>query len=57
MFDPATFGIAFLIVCAVHVYIREHRRERQDEFDGGFRHDHPRVTTTIYSKHVKQRDD
>jgi hypothetical protein len=53
MFDPVTFGIAFIIVCAVHVYIRERRREREDEFDGGWRHENDTRITKILSPHIR----
>jgi hypothetical protein len=56
MFEPVTFGLAFLVAIAFHIYRRERRLNRMDDFDGGWRQDHPRVTTIIYSKHIKQKE-
>ena len=52
------FAGLFVGVVAAPVYAVGHRRE--DDFDGGFRHNHrqdlPRVITTIYSKDVTLED-
>jgi hypothetical protein len=39
MFEPVTFGLAFIVVVALHIFRRERRLNRMDEFDGGYRHD------------------
>jgi uncharacterized membrane protein YphA (DoxX/SURF4 family) len=51
----AVLAIMITAVFAVHLF--RHYRKPPPEFDGGFRHNHPRVTTTIYSKHINEKDD
>jgi hypothetical protein len=53
MFEPVTFGIAFIVVVALHIYRRERRINRADEFDGGYRHDNEVRVTKILSPHVR----
>lgn len=48
--------IAFLIGLALAMYRKRRRTPQEPEFDGGFRHQHPRVTTIIYSKNVLHKD-
>ena len=43
----ALAALAFLIGFALRLLLMDRRKEAP-EFDGGFRHNHPRVTTTIY---------
>jgi hypothetical protein len=52
MFEPVTFGIAFLVVLAVHIFRRERRINRMDEFDGGWRHENEIRVTKILSPHI-----
>jgi hypothetical protein len=53
MFEPVTFGLAFLVVLAVYIYRRERRLNRMDEFDGGWRHENEIRVTKILSPHVR----
>jgi hypothetical protein len=53
MFEPVTFGLAFLVVIAIHIYRRERQRNRMDEFDGGYAHDNEIRVTKILSPHVR----
>jgi hypothetical protein len=53
----AVTALAFLIGLALAIYTRRRKQPKVPEFDGGFRHNNPaRVTTIIYSSHVKQKD-
>lgn len=40
--------LALAIGIGLRIYLIG-RPKKPDEFDGGFRHNHPRVTTTIYT--------
>jgi hypothetical protein len=53
MFEPVTFALAFVVVIAIHIYRRERRIQRADEFDGGYRHDNEVRVTKILSPHVR----
>jgi hypothetical protein len=53
MFDPVTFGIAFIIAIAVHIYRRERRLNRAHEFDGGYSHDNEIRVTKILSPYIR----
>lgn len=44
--------IGFIFGCAA----RPAETGEESDFDGGFRAEHPRVTTIIYSPHVQQKD-
>ena len=48
--------LAIMITAVLVVHLFRHYRKPPPEFDGGFRHEHPRVTTTIYSQHIKNED-
>jgi hypothetical protein len=53
MFEPVTFAFAFLVAIAVHIYRRERRFNRADEFDGGWRHENEIRVTKILSPHIR----
>jgi hypothetical protein len=53
MFEPVTFGLAFLVAIAVHIYRRERRLNRAHDFDGGWRHENEIRVTKILSPHVR----
>lgn len=45
----AVIAVAVLVAAAIIWLSRIVRIPSEPEFDGGFRHNHPRVTTTIYT--------
>lgn len=47
---------ALVIGLALWRYARRRKSPVVPDFDGGFRHQHPRVTTIIYSKDVHHKN-